>query len=102
MVLAAMSQYAKGIDMAVSSALVTAMMSDAADGMMDGRNGATPISMSMGGMMGTSMMAPTAGTSGLATAMTAFMNSAMNKSGLSAADMAPLIAKLGNATGQLP
>ena len=52
MTLAAMSQYAENLNMSVSSAMVTAMMSDAADGVMDGMRGSTPISMSMGGMMG--------------------------------------------------
>jgi hypothetical protein len=51
MTLAAMSQYAKGLNMANSSAMVTAMMGDAFDGIMDGMHGGTQISMSMGGMM---------------------------------------------------
>ena len=57
MALAAMSQYAKTLNMTLSSTLVTAMMNDASDGVMDGKNGVNQISMSMGGMMGTSMMA---------------------------------------------
>lgn len=72
MTLAAMSQYAKSLNMPVSSVMVTAMMGDAADGVMDGKQGGTQISMSMGGMMGASMMAPTAGTSALGSAMSAF------------------------------
>jgi hypothetical protein len=99
--LAAMSQYAKGLNMSNSSAMVTAMMRDAADGIMDGRNGAGQISMSMGGMMGSGMMAATAGTSSLATAMTDFMNSAANASGMTAADMAALIQKLANSNGHI-
>lgn len=92
MTLAAMSQYAKSLNMTVSSAMVTAMMSDAADGVMDGKKGGTQISMSMGGMMGNSMMVP---------AMTAFMNSSANASGMTAADMAALIQKLTSSDGHL-
>jgi len=99
--LAAMSQYAKSLNMANTSALVTSMMSDASDGMMDGRKGASSISMSMGGMMGTSMMAPTAGTSGLATAMTNFVMSPANMSGLTATDVAPLVQKVSSSSGKI-
>jgi len=101
MTLAAMSQFAKSVSMTVSSAMVTAMMSDASDGVMDGKKGGNQISMSMGGMMGTSMMASTAGTSGLAAAMTSFMNSSANASGMTAADMAALIQRLTNSDGHL-
>jgi hypothetical protein len=101
MTLAAMSQYAKTLNMAVSSTLVTAMMNDASDGVMNGKKGTGSISMAMGGMMGSSMMAATAGTSGLASAMTAFMNSAANASGLSTADMAALMLKLNTTNGQI-
>jgi hypothetical protein len=101
MTLAAMSQYAKTLSMAVSSTLVTAMMNDASDGVMNGKKGTGSISMAMGGMMGSSMMAATAGTSGLASAMTAFMNSAANASGLSTADMAALMLKLNTTNGQI-
>jgi len=51
--------------------------------------------------MGHAMMAPTAGKSGLATAMTGFMNSAANASGMTAADMAALILKLTNCDGHI-
>ena len=101
MTLAAMSQYAQGLNMTVSSAMVTAMMGDAVDGLMDGRKGGSQIAMPMGGMMGSSMMAPTAATSGLGAAMTAFMNSAANVSGMTAAGMAALIQKLTNSDGEL-
>ena len=101
MTLAAMSQYAKSLNMANTSALVTSMMSDASDGMMDGRKGSSPISMTMGGMMGTSMMAPTAGTSGLATAMTNFVMSPANMSGLTATDVAPLVQKMSTSSGRI-
>ncbi len=101
MLMAAMSQYAKTLNLTDSSALVTSMMSDAYDGVMDGKNGPSQISMSMGGMMGSSMMAPTAGTSGMATAMTDFLNSAANASGLTAADMAALVQKLATCDGRI-
>ena len=97
---AAMSQEAKNINMAVSSAMVTAMMSDASDGVMNGKMGSSQVSMTMGGMMGPAAMASTTGTSDLATAMTDFMNSAANHSGLTAADMAALINKLTTSNGQ--
>lgn len=99
--LAAMSQYAATLTMANSSALVTAMMSDASDGVMDGRLVTSQISMSMGGMMGSSMMAPTACTSSLATAMMAFMNSTANVSGVTAADMAALRLQLSGSNGHI-
>ena len=101
MTLASMSKYAQSQGMSSSSAMMTLLMNDAADGVMNGRNGAGQISMSMGGMMGGGMMSPTAGTSGLAGAMTGFMNSNMNASGITAADMTALIQKLANSNGHL-
>lgn len=98
---AAISQSANTLNMATSSDLVTAMMSDAADGLMDGRMGAIPIPMPTGGMMGNGMMESSAGTGSLAAAMTDFMNSAANASGLTALDMAALIQKLTNSIGQI-
>jgi len=95
MVLAAMSQYAKGIGMPFSSGIVTAMMNDAADGVMNGMMGNTQIMMgSMGGMIGNTPMSPNAGTSGLVNSMTAFMGSAMNRSGLTIADMQAFMNKM--------
>lgn len=99
--LAAMSQYAKSLNMANTSALVTSMMSDASDGMMDGRMGSGSISMTMGGMMGTSMMVPTVGTSGLATAMMDFITSPANMSGLTATDIAPLVQRVSGSGGRI-
>jgi len=97
--IAAMSQFAKEAGMPVSSSLVTGMMQDASDGVMNGRIGSGQISM--GGMMGASgMMQANAGTSGLAAAMTAFMNSGVNLSGIAAADMNALIQKLNSSSGQ--
>ena len=97
---AAMSQYGNGQGMTMSFAFVTSMMKDASDGMMNGMMGSTQISMG-GGMMGGGMMQSNAGTSGLAMAMTDYMSSAMNHSGLTAADMNSLIAQLSLSSGQL-
>jgi len=100
--LAAMSEYAHSIGMPVSSGIVTAMMNDAADGVMNGMMGSTQITMAgMGGMMGNSQLSTTAGTSGLATAMTAFMGSTMNRSGLTVADMQTLMNRMSTAGGQI-
>jgi hypothetical protein len=55
----------------------------------------------MGGMMGGGMMATTAGTTGLAAAMSAFAGSSMNSSGVTAADMQPLIDKLAASNGTI-
>lgn len=101
MTLAAMSQYAKSLNMPFSSGMVTLMVGDASDGMMDGMYGGNRISMSMGGMMGTGMMAPTAGTIGMSTAMAEFMASAANMSGLTPADMAALMQRLAGSTGAI-
>lgn len=104
--IAAMSQYAKNIGMTSSSGIITDMMNDASDGIMNGRMGSTQITMGGmgGGMMGGggTMMQATAGTSGLATAMTDFMGSpTTNKSGLSASDMQTLINKLAASNGTI-
>ena len=103
MTIAAMSQYAATLGMPHSAGMITAMMNDAADGVMNGMMGSTSISMAgMGGMMAGGMMQANAGTSGLANAMTQFMNSAENKSGVTVFDMQPLINQLGGASGTLP
>jgi hypothetical protein len=94
MTLAAMSQEAHDLGMNTSSsAMVTAMLDDASDGIMDGRMGSTAINMGgMGGMMGGGNMMMTAGTSQLATAMATFINGAMNHSGVtSVAEMQSLM-----------
>jgi len=105
MTIAGMSQEAKDLGMPQSSGMVSAMMQDASDGIMNGMMGAAGISMNgMGGggmMMGN--MSTTAGTSGLATAMASFMtNTVVNKSGVTTADtdMAALMAKLNSAPTQ--
>lgn len=117
MTLAAMSQYAKGAGMSSSSGFVTAMMNDASDGVIDGKASGTQLTMGGGmpaggastpggGMMatgttGSGMMQPDAGRAGLSAAMTDFMNSSLNRSGASAADMMSLMLQLRDGTGQL-
>jgi hypothetical protein len=95
MMLAAMSQAAHDLGMTTSSsAMVTAMLDDASDGIMDGRMGGTAINMNgMGGMMGGGSMMSTVGTSQLATSMATFINNlTMNRSGVtSVAEMQTLM-----------
>ena len=102
--LAAMSQYANSIGMPFSSGIVTTMMNDAADGFMDGRMGGNQIMMGgRGGMMGSvnNPLSSGAGTSGLASAMVAFMGSVQNKSGLTFTDMQALHNKIHASGGQI-
>jgi hypothetical protein len=98
MMLAAMSQAAHDLGMTTSSsAMVTAMLDDASDGIMDGRMSGVAITMSgMGGMMGGGSMMSTAGTSQLATSMATFINNlTMNRSGVtSVAEMQSLMNQL--------
>jgi len=103
MTIAAMSQYAATLGMPHSSGIITAMMDDASDGMMDGKMGGTSISMSgMGGMMGGTMMQSNAGTSGMASAMTTFIDdTAVNRSGVTTTDMQQLITKLNTSNGTI-
>ena len=101
MALAAMSQYATDVGMPHSSGIVTAMADDASDGVMDGRMAGATIPMG-GGMTGGTMMQPTAGTTGLATAMTEFVGSSMNRSGVTMTEMQPLVNRLNTAGGQVP
>ncbi len=109
MTLAAMSQYAKDMGMAISSGMVTSMMSDSSDGRMDGvmtgqggmgsgMMGSNQIEMG-GGMMAGTVMPADAGTKGLADAMAQFINSPMNRSGLTMQDMQNLISKLTTSNG---
>ena len=99
--IAAMSQYAQTLGMTDPAALISTMMQDASDGTMNGKMGGTSITMG-GGMMGGTMMQSTAGTSGLSTEMAAFMGSAMNKSGLTAINVQPLMNQLSTSNGTLP
>lgn len=102
MALAAMSQYANSIGMPISSGIVTTMMNDAADGIMDGRMGGAQIIMGgQGGMMGNGPLSTTVGTSGLATAMATFMGSSMNRSGLTVAEIEPLHNRLNRSGGRI-
>ena len=99
--IAAMSQSAMRLGMtSTSSAVVTSMMNDASDGTMNGMMGSTPIQMG-GGMMGGSMMGSHGGTSDLATDMTNFVGSVMNRSGLTSANMNALIQKLASSNGSI-
>ena len=91
MIMAAMSQYAHELGMPNSSGVITAMMDDASDGVMNGMmSGGNGVGMG-GGMPSGTRMQPAAGTTGMATAMTNFLQSSANKSGLTVADMAILI-----------
>jgi hypothetical protein len=104
MMIAAMSEYADTIGMPSASGMVTAMMDDASDGIMNGMMGGSRINMAgmggmMGGMMGGTMMQSDAGTSGLAAAMTSFMLSGQNRSGVTLQDMQSLIDKLDASNG---
>jgi len=93
MAIAGMSQYAKNAGMSFSSGMVTAMMNDVSDGSMNGMMGNSSVPMG-GGMMGGSMMSANAGTTGMANAMTQFIQSPMNKSGVTLQDMQSMIDKL--------
>ncbi len=104
MAIAAMTQYANSVGMTDSSAIVTAMMQDASDGVMNGMMGSTQVTMGGmgGGMMGGgSMMSSTAGTSGLASALSTFIGSMMNRSGLTLTDMQNLMNHLSTSSGQI-
>lgn len=101
MAMAAMSQYAKNIGMPNSSGIVTAMMDDASDGVMDGKMGSSPIPMG-GGMASGTPMEANAASSALATAMATFVESPMNRSGVPMADMQALIDRLSGSSGQVP
>ncbi|MBK7902281.1 MAG: hypothetical protein IPJ97_04460 [Proteobacteria bacterium] len=89
MALAAMSQYAQTQGMSSSSAIVTAMMNDVTDGVMDGKMSGS--SVMMGGMSMSMSLPATAATTGLATAMSAFVNSGQNHSGVTAATVQTLM-----------
>lgn len=104
MAIAAMMENARMLGMTSSSGMVTAMMGDASDGVMNGMMGGSK-AITMGGGMsmmgGGTMMQANMGTSGMANAMTAFMNSGMNKSGLTVADMQALMNRLSSSAGAI-
>jgi len=103
--IAAMCQYAHTIGMTDPAALIAAMMQDASDGIMNGMMGGTQITMTGmgGGTMGGggTMMQSGAGTTGLATAMSTFLESAFNRSGLTATDMQTLMNHLNASSGSI-
>jgi hypothetical protein len=84
--------------------MVTAIMDDASDGVMNGMMGTTSIMMNgMGGGMMMSSMSSTAGTTGLSSAMATFMtNTAVNRSGITTSDLdiSALMNKLNSAPTQ--
>ncbi|MBW6494786.1 MAG: hypothetical protein K0B16_09585 [Burkholderiaceae bacterium] len=92
MTLAAVSRYAASQAMNQSSAMVTALMNDASDGVMDGM---------MGSMDNSKPMPSTAGTGGLASAMSDFLGLNMNMSGATAAEMVALMEQLRALNGML-
>ena len=103
MALAAISQSAHTLGMTSSSAMVTALMNDASDGVMDGKMGSSFVMM--GGMAVTTALPTTAGTSGLGVAMSTFLsNTTFNKSGLTSTStaMAALMIKLNTAGTSTP
>jgi hypothetical protein len=99
MALAAMSQYAQSQGMSSSSAMLTAMMNDATDGVMDGKMGGSAVMM--GGMNMSMSLPSTAGTTGLATAMSAFVSSGQNHSGVAASTVQSLMNQLNGSNGQM-
>lgn len=104
MAIATMMENARMLGMTSSSGMVTAMMNDASDGVMNGMmGGSKPITMGGGMSMmgGGTMMQANMGTSGMANAMTGFMNSGMNKSGLTVADMQALMDRLNSSSGKI-
>lgn len=98
MTLAAMSQYAKNLGMPTSSTLVSLIIEDASDGVMDGMASSGPIMM--GGMMAGSMPVR-AGTSGLATSMMDFIGSRSNQSGVTSSNMTTLMQQLATSDGHM-
>lgn len=98
MAIAAMTQYAKNNGMTSSSGIVTVMMNDASDGVLNGMMANHPIII---GSLGGAPMPSTTGTSGLATAMTQFMGSSMNQSGISPSNMQTLMNHLNASNGQI-
>ena len=76
--------------------MVTAMLDDAADGVMDGMMGTVAIDMNgMGGMMSGGSMMSTTGTTQLMTAMSDFINGPMNHSGVTSfAEMQALMDRM--------
>lgn len=97
LMLAAISKYAEQLGMASSSALVTGLMNDASDGVLDGKAGAVVVQL--GGMMGGVALPASAGTTDIAAAMSDFITSAQNRSGVR---VAPMMNWLPATAGQTP
>jgi hypothetical protein len=103
MALAAMSEYAKSMNLDTCS-VVTSFMDDISDGQLDGMMNGSGImmrgGMMGGGMMGGNTMMPVnAGTGGLSDAMEDFVHSLMNRSGVTFQDMEALIDQLHVSSG---
>lgn len=99
MIMAAMSQFAQMVGMTHSYGIVTNFMNDASDGHMNGMMGNSQLVMG-GGMMGGGMMMPAnSGTGMLSAAMEEFIQSPMNKSGITMTEMEALINKLNSSSG---
>lgn len=96
MVLASISQYAQMQGVVSTSTMVSVLMKDAADGLMDGMNFGAPIMMSTAS--GSLQLPAGAGRAGLGNAMNTFMNSARNRSGVTTM---PLMNKLNGTAGQM-
>ena len=98
MTLGAMSQLASSLGMPFASGMVTAMMDDASDGCFDGMMSGAPVMMGggmmMGGVPGGGPLPSFAGTTGMANAMSDFVRSAQNHSGVTLADMQALINRM--------
>ncbi len=101
MALAAMSEYAHAQGMTSSSAIITAFMSDAADGVLNGIANGRQVMMGGMGMGATTAMPGTAGTTGLSAAMSTFVSSAQNQSGVTPSQMQGLINTLSASNGVL-
>jgi hypothetical protein len=100
--IAAMTQYAKTIGMTTSSSgIVTAMMKDASDGFHERHDGLDGHLYGWHGRHDGRQYAIRCGTSGMATGMSQFVGSAMNKSGVQMSDMQALINKLNSSGGAI-
>ena len=96
MVLASISQYAQMQGVVSTSTMVSVLMKDAADGLMDGMNFGAPIMIST--VSGSLQLPAGAGSTGLGGAMSTFMNSARNRSGVTTM---PLMNRLNGTAGQM-
>ena len=101
MALAAMSQYAHAQGLTNPSTMITAYMNDAGDGVMNGIASGSPVMMGGMGMGGGSAMSAAAASAGLASAMSSFVSSAQNQSGVTAPQMQGLMSSLAASNGVL-